>query len=360
MGPDRQRIDWPAPGVKIIRIVLESREGNRANMDTIRLLFPAVIKMTRHAVVLLLLSLGLCSCQEKPEQLMQGYAEGEFILVSSPLGGRLETLEVQQGQQVAADALLFSLEDSLEKAVVTAAEQEVQGAKNRWEDLRKGERPSELKSLASRLEKANADLDLASKEFSRRQRLAEKQVIPTQELDRAQATLSGSQARVEELQAQYATAQLGARSGTIAAAQAELAAAQARLEQARWGVAQKTQRALQGALVYDTLFEPGEYVPAGSPVVSLLPADHIKLRFFIPEPLLGTITLGQQVSVTFDGSNGPLPATISFISPKVEYTPPVIYSRETRSKLVFMIEARPDPAVATRLHPGQPVDIRLQ
>jgi len=76
--------------------------------------------------------------------------------------------------------------------------------------------------------------------------------------------------------------------------------------------------------------------------------------------LLGSLSLGQQVSVSFDGSSEPFSAVISFISPEAEYTPPVIFSRETRAKLVFMAEARPERSLAARLHPGQPVDIRLE
>jgi len=84
------------------------------------------------------------------------------------------------------------------------------------------------------------------------------------------------------------------------------------------------------------------------------------LRFFVPEPLIGSLRTGQELAVTIDGTSGPLSAAISYISPQAEYTPPVIFSRETRAKLVFLVEARPDPGVAARLHPGQPVDVRLE
>jgi HlyD family secretion protein len=101
-------------------------------------------------------------------------------------------------------------------------------------------------------------------------------------------------------------------------------------------------------------------VPAGSPVVSLLPPANIKVRFFVPEPRLGTVKLGQSVSVRCDGCARPVAATVSYVAPQAEYTPPVIYSRESRSKLVFLIEARPAPGDATLLHPGQPVDVLLR
>jgi HlyD family secretion protein len=55
----------------------------------------------------------------------------------------------------------------------------------------------------------------------------------------------------------------------------------------------------------------------------------------------------------------PFVGTVSYISPHAEYTPPVIYSQESRSKLVFMIEAVFDPGTSVNLHPGQPVDVHL-
>ena len=140
---------------------------------------------------------------------------------------------------------------------------------------------------------------------------------------------------------------------------AQLEAARAQLAQTNWRVEQKSQDAPQAGLVYDTFFVQGEWVPAGRPVVSLLPPGNIKLRFFVPETAVGAIKVGQHVTVSCDGCGTPIPATVSYVSPQPEYTPPVIYSREERAKLVFLIEARPDATQATRLKPGQPVDVKL-
>jgi HlyD family secretion protein len=112
--------------------------------------------------------------------------------------------------------------------------------------------------------------------------------------------------------------------------------------------------------VSDTLFARGEWVPAGAPVVTLLPPGNVKVRFYVPEAQLGSVRVGQKVSVACDGCPRAVEAAIAFIAPQPEYTPPVIYSRENRARLVFMVEARPSPADAAALHPGQPVDVRLQ
>ncbi len=124
----------------------------------------------------------------------------------------------------------------------------------------------------------------------------------------------------------------------------------------RWS--RRAGRRPPAGLVFDTFFEPGEFVPAGQPVVSLLPPANRLVRFFVSEPVVGTLKVGQPVRVFLDGRAEPVPAVIDFISPQAEYTPPVIYSRETRGKLVYLIEARPRPEAATLLHPGQPVSVR--
>jgi HlyD family secretion protein len=120
------------------------------------------------------------------------------------------------------------------------------------------------------------------------------------------------------------------------------------------------QNAPQAGLVYDTLFRIGEWVAPGRPIVALLPPNHVKVRAFVPETQIAKYRPGDSVRVTMDGGAQPFAGKISYISPKAEYTPPVIYSRETREKLVFMIEILFDPSVGAQLHPGQPVDVDLE
>ena len=104
-------------------------------------------------------------------------------------------------------------------------------------------------------------------------------------------------------------------------------------------------------------FRPGEMVPAGRPVVALLPPGNIKIRFFVPEAALPTIALGDTVAVHCDGCAPDLTAKVSFIARSVEYTPPVIYSLDERAKLVFLVEALPERPGALRV--GQPLDVTL-
>ena len=301
----------------------------------------------------------LSGCSRSPASGYQGYLEGEFIYLASPLAGRLEKLEVQKGAQVTAGAPLFSLEQGAELAALRQAAEESRQAQARLADLKKGQRPSELAALDARLAQARSAAELAGLALERATKLHQTTVLSDDDFDRARLNQEAAGKLVAELAAQLDTAQLGARTDAIAAAQADVAAAQAALDHAGWSVAQKSQAAPRAGFVYDTLYREGEYVAAGAPVVSLLPPENIKVRFFVPEAEFGALKAGDPVRVTLTGRPAPLEARISYLSPSPEFTPPVLYNRENRSKLVFMVEARFDPASARDLHPGQPVDVAL-
>lgn len=135
---------------------------------------------------------------------------------------------------------------------------------------------------------------------------------------------------------------------------------QQRLQQAQWNYDQKAQAAPRDGLVFDTLYRQGEWVDAGHPVVVLLPPENVNVRCFVPETIVGALHPGQKVKVFVDGVAAPYEGTLRYIFPQSEYTPPVIYSEESRSKLVFMIEVDFDNATAAKLNPGQPVDVEFK
>jgi len=309
----------------------------------------------RHLIVLIAL-LFTCACEKPSPKTFQGYVEGEFVYVASPLGGKLETLNPRRGQIVKKGDPLFVLEHALEEAVVREASQKYRQAMDRLANLKKGKRPSEIQAITAKLKSAQAGLELAKLEYDRRVKLSKKQFISQESLDRARTEYRQAQRQVQSVSADLKTAQLGARPDEIKAAEAEADAVSEQLVQAEWNLNQKTQSAQKDGLVFDTYYYSGEWVPPGRPVISLLPPENVKVRFFVPEKTVGRLSLGQNVSVSFDGG-GAVPAHIAFISPQAQYTPPVIYSSQTRAKLVFMIEATVEPAIALRLHPGQPVDV---
>jgi HlyD family secretion protein len=164
----------------------------------------------------------------------------------------------------------------------------------------------------------------------------------------------------------YAEAQLRRQQelvATRASSQERLDAARDAFEKARAALRQAERRLVEmapkapaDAFVEDTMGLPGDFMTAGTPVVSLLPPDRIKLRFFVPESALAATQTGRIATFRCDGCPAGLRARIVYVSPRAEYTPPVIYSVGSREKLVYMVEAIPiDPPV--RFKPGQPVDV---
>ena len=306
-------------------------------------------------IVPLLLLLSACSKRQSGD-VFHGYVEGEFVYVASPLAG-IVTLAVAKGDVVKKGEPLFALESEAERNSRDEAQRRLAQAQAALRDAGKGLRPTELAALKAQQQQAKAALTLAEAEFGRQERLFQSGTVSAQSLDSARAVRDQQRQAVARLAADLETAHLGARSDQLAMAQANVKALEAVLARAEWELAQSSRKAPEAAMVYDTLYRSGEWVAGGKPVISLLPPGSIKVRVFVPETMLAAIHQGDPVSVTVDGIKESFAGKVSFISPRAEYTPPVIYSRESRAKLVYLVEAAFPPETPSRLHPGQPVDL---
>lgn len=315
--------------------------------------------MNRYAILLLAVTLVLPACERAPSTLLQGYIEGEFVYVSAPLGGKIAKLHVQRGAQVQAGDVLFELENTSEKAARDESAQRLQQARATLEDAKKGKRPTEIDSLQAQLKQAREAVALSEIELGRQEKLTKTGAVAVETIDRSRSTNVQNHQRVEQLEADLKTAALGLRSDAVSALESEVKAREAALAKAEWDLSQKQQKAQQAGIVNDTLYREGESVAASRPVVVLLPPANVKVRAFVPQTKLASLHVGDPAKVRIDGAGDSVAGKVSFIAPQAEYTPPVIYSQENRSKLVFMIELRFDDAVAAKLHPGQPVDVEL-
>jgi len=144
---------------------------------------------------------------------------------------------------------------------------------------------------------------------------------------------------------------------TLDDAWSALRQAKANLEWSKTRLARRRVESPAAGTIQEVYYRPGETVPPGRPVLSLLPPGNLKIRFFASETLLPEIKYGETVAVACDGCDKELTAKVTFIAKSAEYTPPVIYSREERAKLVFLIEAR--PAQPEKFRVGQPVSVTL-
>jgi HlyD family secretion protein len=300
---------------------------------------------------------SLFACSRHEPSAYQGYVEGEYVHVASGVGGRLEKMLVARGQVIEADTPLFELEAVREGAEVRQAEEALSAAGAQLADLGTGRRHQEIDVTEAQLEQARAAERQSMSQLERDQAQFDAGGISKAQLEESRARHDVDTARVKELQSQVEVARLSARPAQIQAQSSEVAAAQAARDQAKWRLDEKHVAATKAGLVVDTLFREGEWVPAGAPVVRMLPPGNVKVRFFVPEAHVGRFALGTKVTLRCAGCPADLAAEVSYIAPDPEFTPPVIYSNDMREKLVFMLEARPAADSAARLRPGQPVEV---
>ncbi|HSI01195.1 MAG TPA: HlyD family efflux transporter periplasmic adaptor subunit [Reyranella sp.] len=285
-----------------------------------------------------------------------GYIEGETSLIGPPIAGRLVERPVERGQPVKKGDRLFVIDPELARAEVARAEGALAEAKSRYENLLTGKRPEEQDVVRSQRKEAEASLALAETEFKRQGQLLERGFTTRQNYDHAESQVYQLRSRVASLAAQEKVGDLAARPDEIAANRAQVAQDEANLAQAQKRLDDLTPSAPEDGLIENTFFNVGEWVPAGTPVVSLLPPFRVKLRFYVPQEDVAQAQMGTTVSFTCDGCPSDLKARITYVSPRVEFTPPVIYSQSARAKLVFLIEARPE-STQTRLPPGLPITV---
>jgi HlyD family secretion protein len=300
----------------------------------------------------------LTACDAPPKDTLQGYAEADSVIVSAPQGGWISELNVQRGQSVREGDVLFALDAEAQiaernRALAGVAQAEAQAA-----NLSKGRRSAELAAIEASILEAEAQAAFANDELSRQQTLLAKGFTTRRAVQSAQSSANAARARVANVTAQLASAKLGARSDEQSAAAASIASAKAALAQADYALSQRQIRARVPGVIEDVLREKGEYAPAQGAVVQILPPGALKLKFFVPEARRAQLQLGRPVGVSCSGCPAGLRAKVTFIAPSAEFTPPIIYSETAREKLVWSVEARPEPS-AVLLSPGQPVDIHL-
>jgi HlyD family secretion protein len=304
---------------------------------------------------ILLAALWLAACDRPADTGLLGYVEADYIYAAPVSGGRITEVAVKRGDSVAAGAKLFALDAADETAKRDRAAAALEEAKAKLADLQTGDRPEELAVIQAQLDAAKASMTLSVPRVERRRTMVKTNIVGAEQVDEAEAALLTDRGHIAEYTARLAAAKLPARTDQIAAAAHAITEAEAALASAQWALDQRQVAAAAAGRIEDVYFRPGEEANAGAAVLQLLPPANLKLRLYAPEPELGRYRVGQKLAVACDGCAAGQTATISFIATTAEFTPPVIYSRESRAKLVYLIEARPDDATQP-WHPGQPIE----
>lgn len=286
----------------------------------------------------------------------QGWVEGDFLFVGPDEAGRLTSLNVREGETVKESAPLFAVESDIQSAELSQARSAVAEAKARLERVEASQqRPEEIAVLEAQRRRAEAAMEQSRPELDRARDLVAKGIAAQARLDTAKATYDRDMAALAETERQIIVARLRSRTEEIEAARNVVAQAESRLAAAETRLSQRVVAAPATGVVQELFYRPGEVVPAGRPVVSLLPPANLKVRFFVAQSQLPSLAPGARVHVSCDGCADGIEAEVTFLSNEAEFTPPVIFSSEERAKLVFRVEARPLKPELLRV--GQPVTV---
>ncbi len=300
-------------------------------------------------------ALFLSACGNDNGDAFVGYVEAEYVYVAAPEPGWLVATHAREGDSVDEGDILFELDKTQQTAQLQAATARAEEAGAMVDDISTGARPEEVQELEAQLEEARARFVAAKSEYDRWTPLVREGNASEARGDEVEANYRAAQARVSAAEEAISVAKLGGREGRRSAADAAAEAARAAVAEAQWLLEQRDVKAEAAGTVEAVYHRKGEYVGAAAPVLAMLPKDALKIRFFVPQAELSKFVVGGAVEIRADGADAPVDATISFIAREAEFTPPVIYSASSRDKLVFLIEAR--PADADGLKPGLPVDV---
>lgn len=322
--------------------------------------------MNRRLFAIIVLALGAAAFagwwwlgpRVPPPVSWQGYANADFVKIGPTQQGLLTAVHVARGDKVTAQAPLFDQDATSDLAARDQAQNQLDQAEEQLANLQSAGKPTEIAQARASLAADQAAHDKLAADLARNQNLLKTGNAALQLVDQERADLVAAAAKMDGDRAALAQAQAPmGRDREISAQRAAVKAAHAAVGMLQWRVDQRHVTTPTAGMIADVLAEPGETLAAGSPVISLLPPGNIFVRFFLPEPELSTVRLGDRVGLSCDNCPADLQATISFIAPQAEYTPPVIYSDANRARLVYTVEARPTPQQAALINPGQPVTV---
>jgi HlyD family secretion protein len=288
-----------------------------------------------------------------------GYVEGEYVQIAPIDTARILALSVRRGDLVKSGDPIARVEAEDAEIAVRNAEGQVAQSEAEYANIIYGRRPEEIAAIEAQLNSANVQMEDARRSLERKHDLHTRGFAPQSEFDAAETAYDVAAAHVNEIAANLKVAKLPSRAEEIEAAKERVAQARANLEQMQWRLSQRSLIAPAAGEVSDIIRRPGEVASPSAPIVSLLPEGAVKLKVYVPETMVSSLAIGQTLDVRCDGCPTELTAEISYVARQPEFTPPVIYSLETRQKLVYLIEARPTRENGRRLQPGQIVDVSL-
>jgi HlyD family secretion protein len=268
-----------------------------------------------------LLTLFLLACGKNDKNTYNGYIDTQLVYLSSDFSGRLLDLSVFKGQRVNIGQFLFKLEQTSEQYDVGISQ-------------------FNQKDLLAQRQQAQVLLNYNEINYQRIAKMRQHNAASQEDLDGAKRDLDSAKQQIAALDFRIQGSQLDTANK-------------------KWKVGVKENFAPTQGIIFDTYYNKGEFVQAGFPIVSFIMKDNVKVIFFVPEEALSQIRLNEKVSINTDQNPNFAIGHIAYISNIAEFSPPILYSREERAKLVFRVEAKVDQPDLEQLHLGQPVTLEL-
>ncbi len=292
---------------------------------------------------------------DDPTPVYNGYVEAEFVYVAPSVTGRLQNLTVSEGDPIVAGQFLFDMDATKQRASLRAANARISQAQANLRNLETGSREAEIEVIRATLAEARAARDLAKSTLARTENLFERAIVTQARVDAERTGLEQANAHVAQLEAQLEVAELPARGEQVIAAEATLAAARAEADLAAAQLNDLRVTAPARGTIEKVFFDAGEVAAAGTPVISILPPDQLKVLFYLPEAQRPGFAVGEALALTCDGCGPGITATITRMASDPQYTPKRRLREYERSRLVCRAEAKLAPG--TGLLPGQPVTL---
>lgn len=288
--------------------------------------------------------------------LVSGNIEITDVDVSFQIPGRVTQRLFSEGDKISEGDIVAYLDDRLLKEEVSLHEAELLAAKAELKEMEEGYLPEEISQAQAKLQQAQADLKRLSADFKRQQNLFQNEVISSREFDVSGSAYAVAKAQVFEAKERLAFFKRGTRVEKIAQARANVLQREQGLAAAKTKLGYTTVYSpLTGYVLSDNI-EAGEYVSAGTPIITVGNLRDVWLRGYIDESDLGKIKLGQEVDVTTDSyPNKKYIGKLSFISSEAEFTPKNIQTEKERVKLVYRVKITIDNP-DSELKPGMPAD----
>jgi len=329
--------------------------------------------MTRiYLPCLVLLALPACNrAADTPANRVSGYVEATEVRVAPEVGGRLIEVKVAEGDRVSAGDLVARIDTADTDLALRRASAERDQAQAQLALLRAGSRQEDIRQAATQVESAQADvraaqaeLDAAAADVERFENLLRANAGSVKQRDDAvtrrnvaAARVRGAQERARGASDALARWRAGARPEEIDAARARVSGVDAQIAALQKSVADATLKAPVGGIVTSKLLDAGEMVAPRAPVAVITDLDHAWANVYVDERVVPQLKIGQPATLITDAGQR-LNGTVTFISPRAEFTPRNVQTAEERSKLVYRVKIATDNRAGV-LKPGMPVEAEL-